>query len=35
MKALEWNGERMEITNLPIANQWIDKSYREGWRFTL
>lgn len=32
-RRLEWNGDRMEITNVPEANRWINKEYREGWRF--
>ncbi len=25
-------GEKMEITNLPEANQFVSKEYREGWK---
>jgi predicted dehydrogenase len=28
---LLWDGEKMEFTNLPEANQFIHKSYRPGW----
>jgi len=28
---LQWNGEKMEVTNLPEANAWIHKEYRQGW----
>jgi hypothetical protein len=28
---LEWNGEKMEFTNLPEANQYLHKEYRQGW----
>jgi hypothetical protein len=28
---LEWNGEKMEFTNLPEANQYLHKQYRPGW----
>lgn len=28
---LEWNGDKMEFTNLPEANQYIHKEYRSGW----
>jgi hypothetical protein len=28
---LEWDGEKMEFTNLPAANQLIHKKYRPGW----
>ena len=28
---LQWNGEKMEFTNLPEANKYIHKDYRPGW----
>jgi len=28
---LEWNGDKMEFTNLSEANQYIHKEYRSGW----
>ena len=28
---LEWDGEKMEFTNLPEANKYIHKDYRPGW----
>ncbi|MGD2295806.1 MAG: gfo/Idh/MocA family oxidoreductase, partial [Candidatus Aminicenantes bacterium] len=28
---LEWNGETMEFTNLPEANDFTHKDYRPGW----
>ena len=28
---LEWDGQKMEFTNLPDANQYIHKKYRPGW----
>ncbi len=28
---LEWNGEKMEFTNLPEANQYLHTEYRPGW----
>ena len=28
---LEWDGEKMEFTNLPEANQYLHKEYRQGW----
>ena len=28
---LMWEGERMEFTNLPEANQFLHKEYRPGW----
>jgi len=28
---LEWDGENLQVTNLPEANQYIHKEYRQGW----
>ncbi|MFQ6069216.1 MAG: Gfo/Idh/MocA family protein [Candidatus Aminicenantales bacterium] len=28
---LRWDGEKMEFTNLPEANQYLHKEYRPGW----
>jgi len=28
---LEWDGDKMEFTNLPEANEFIHKEYRMGW----
>lgn len=28
---LDWDGEKMEITNLPEANKYINEPYRDGW----
>ena len=28
---LLWDGENMEVTNLPEANQYVRREYREGW----
>jgi hypothetical protein len=28
---LHWDGEKMEFTNLPEANQYLHKDYRPGW----
>lgn len=28
---LEWDAEKMEITNLPEANQFLHTEYRDGW----
>lgn len=30
-KKLRWDGEKMEVTNHPEANQFIHREYREGW----
>ncbi len=31
-RRLEWDGPNMRFTNLPQANQYLTKEYREGWR---
>ena len=28
---LKWDGEKMQVTNLPEANSYIHKEYRQGW----
>ncbi len=28
---IEWDAENMKITNLPDANQYVQRPYREGW----
>jgi len=28
---LEWDGEKMQVTNLPEANKYMHKEYRQGW----
>ena len=30
-KKLLWDGENMEITNFEDANQFVTRTYREGW----
>ncbi len=30
-RKLEWDGSAMTVTNLPEANQWLRRQYREGW----
>ena len=30
-KKLLWNGEKMEITNVEAANQFVTRKVREGW----
>ena len=32
-RRIEWDAKTMTITNLPEANQYITKEYREGWKF--
>ena len=31
-KKLLWDGENMKITNLPEANQFVTRNYRQGWK---
>ena len=31
-KKLFWNGEQMRITNFEEANQFVKRTYREGWK---
>ena len=28
---LQWDGEKLEVTNFPEANELIKRAYREGW----
>ena len=30
-QSLEWNAAEMKVTNVPEANQFVKKTYREGW----
>jgi len=30
-RRLEWDHQKMEFTNLPEANQFVSKTYRDGW----
>jgi len=30
---LEYDGEKGEITNLPEANEFLIREYRDGWKF--
>jgi predicted dehydrogenase len=32
-KRLEWDGPNLRFTNVPEANAFVTKEYREGWRF--
>jgi len=34
-RRLDYDGKNMKVTNLPEANQYVHKEYREGWRFGL
>jgi len=29
---LEWDGENMKVTNVDEANQYVSKTYRDGWK---
>ena len=29
--AYKWDGENMRITNFEAANQFVKRTYREGW----
>jgi hypothetical protein len=31
-RRLEWDGPRMTVANLPKANEYITKAYRDGWK---
>ena len=30
-RKMTWDGENMKITNFEDANQFVGRSYREGW----
>ncbi len=30
-KRIEWNSKKMKVTNVPEANQYVNKTYRAGW----
>ncbi len=30
-KRLEWNAEKLQCTNVPSANQFVQREYRDGW----
>ncbi len=32
-RRLEWDGEKLEFTNVAEANQYVSKEYRAGWKF--
>jgi len=29
----EWDGANLKVTNLPEANEYVSKEYREGWKY--
>ncbi|MCC6511747.1 MAG: gfo/Idh/MocA family oxidoreductase, partial [Pirellulaceae bacterium] len=33
-KLLMWNSDTMRFTNMPAAEQWLNKPYRSGWEPT-
>jgi predicted dehydrogenase len=33
-KPLEWDGEKLKVTNEPGANQFLTKEYRKGWELS-
>jgi len=30
-KKLTWDGPNMQVTNIPEANQYLSRQYRQGW----
>ena len=30
-KPLEWDAEKLQVTNEPEANQYVRREYRKGW----
>ena len=30
-KVIKWDGADMKVTNLPEANEWVKRPYRQGW----
>jgi hypothetical protein len=28
---LDWDNENLKVTNLPEANEFVSRKYREGW----
>lgn len=34
-RRLEWDGDAMRVTNVDEANQFVNKPYREGWKFDI
>jgi hypothetical protein len=30
-KVLKWDGANLKVTNLPEANEWVKRPYRQGW----
>ena len=33
-RKIEWDAEKLEVTNLPEANQYVRAQYRKGWKLT-
>src|SRR5206468_494318 len=34
-RKLEWDAANMKVTNVPEANAFVNKQYREGWKFEI
>lgn len=32
-KRIEWDADKQQVTNIPEANQWVTKEYRDGWYY--
>ncbi len=32
-RRIEWDGANLKVTNVPEANEFLTKKYREGWKF--
>ncbi len=31
-RTIKWDGANMKVTNYDLANQWVTREYREGWK---
>jgi len=34
-RRIEWDHDSMRVTNFDKANEWVNKEYRKGWRYSL
>jgi predicted dehydrogenase len=34
-RKLEWDGPNLTVTNVPEANKFVNKEYRDGWKFEI
>jgi hypothetical protein len=32
---IEWDGPNLRVTNHEMANQYVNKAYRGGWRYSI